>query len=399
MGRPAKSRKIDVAHELIGRGAGFDPGTASDQRHPQAGLIHETFVVESEVTQIPAVVGGVDHDGVFGQAGGIEVVEDLTHVVIDPLNAGEVVAHVVLIFPLDQRFTGEGFAVDRDGHGFFARPGAELGALEVVRRHELEVAVSQVAGDGLFVFGERGGAGGVVVKQGRRLGNHPVFEQGLVALVGFPRAVGSLLVQHKEERFVGRARFQEFDPEIAGDVGAVPFDVESTVRGEEGGIPILTLAGEHDPAVKSGRVAAEVPFADHAGVVAPGLQVFGDGVAGAVETVEHRDPIEMRILTRQQGGAAGRADGVGNERISEARTAAGEAIEVRGGVDLRTVGRDRILGVIVRENEEDIRAGGGGGERGEAGNAQRGENEVGAIVHRGDEKRNSHYGVWRSHDN
>ena len=58
-----------------------------------------------------------------------------------------------------------------------------------------------------------------------------------------------------------------------------PFDGQLVAGNEEDGIPIGSLAGQHDPAIEAGRVGAEVPFADHAGVITAGLQVLGHVVA------------------------------------------------------------------------------------------------------------------------
>ena len=104
-------REVDVRHELRGDDARLDAGAAREERDIQAGLIHEALVVEAEVAEIPAVVGGVDDDGVFREAGLVEVIEHLAHAIIHALHAGEVVVHVALVFPLHEFFAGEGLAV------------------------------------------------------------------------------------------------------------------------------------------------------------------------------------------------------------------------------------------------------------------------------------------------
>jgi hypothetical protein len=160
------------------------------------------------------------------------------------------------------------------------------------------------------------------------------------------------------------------------------------VGNEELRIPIRALAGQHDPAVEAGGIAAEVPFADHAGVVAAFLQVLGHVVAAAVEAVENRHAIQVRILPGEQRGAAGGADGVGDEAVGEARATFGEAVNVRGLVDLGAVGGDGVLGVVVGEDEQDIRRRGlgdgggqkGGGEREESEHDSRGERQRSAVL-------------------
>ena len=84
------------------------------------------------------------------------------------------------------------------------------------------------------------------------------------------------------------------------------------------------------------------------------LQLFDDGVARAVEPVEHRHAVAVRILPGEQRRAAGRADRVGDERVGEPGAGGGQTVEVRCLVDLRAIGRDRMLGVVVREDEDDV---------------------------------------------
>ena len=75
------------------------PGPTREEGHAQAGLIHEALVVEAQVAEIPAVVGRVDDDGVLGQSGPVEVIQDLADAVVHALHAGQVVLHVALVFP------------------------------------------------------------------------------------------------------------------------------------------------------------------------------------------------------------------------------------------------------------------------------------------------------------
>lgn len=75
--------------------------------------------------------------------------------------------------------------------------------------------------------------------------------------------------------------------------------------------------------------------------------------------IEYRDSVEVGVLTGEEGGAAGSADGVGYEGVGEAGAIGGEAVEVRGLVYLGAVSGNGVLGVIVREHENDVRVIGG----------------------------------------
>jgi len=156
-----------------------------------------------------------------------------------------------------------------------------------------------------------------------------------------------LVVEHQEKGFVGRAGAEPFEAEPGCDLGAVPFNGEAVAVDQEDRVAIDALAGQDDPTVEAGRVGAEVPLADHAGVVAGGLQALGDMVARTVEAIENRHAVEVRILAGEQRGTAGRADGVGDAGVLETCAGLGQPVDVRGPVDGRAVRGHRMMRVVV----------------------------------------------------
>ncbi|GIT31016.1 MAG: hypothetical protein Ct9H300mP1_30620 [Planctomycetaceae bacterium] len=95
--------EVQVADQVSVDAAGSDvPGPADHQRHPVALLVHEPLVEPSVVAQVEALVGGIDHDGVFGQTGLVEVIQDPADVVVDAGDAPEEILDVPLILPADQ---------------------------------------------------------------------------------------------------------------------------------------------------------------------------------------------------------------------------------------------------------------------------------------------------------
>ena len=133
------------------------------------------------------------------------------------------------------------------------------------------------------------------------------------------------------------------------------FDGELAARREEDGIPVGVLTRQHEPAVKARGVAAEMPLANHAGVIAALLEMLRDVVTGAVEAVEHGQAVQVRILSGEQRGAAGRAYRIDAERASEARAFFRVPVDMRRLIDLRPVGRDGVLRVVVGKVEDDVR--------------------------------------------
>ena len=64
-------------------------------------------------------------------------------------------------------------------------------------------------------------------------------------------------------------------------------------------------------------------------------------------------------LAGQHAGSAWPTNRIGAKRVGENRTLFGDSIDVGCCVDLRAVGTDRLAGVIVCENKDDIRSVGG----------------------------------------
>ena len=184
------------------------------------------------------------------------------------------------------------------------------------RRRELEVAPRQVPEHRLLLFADRIGPRGVVVAQGRRLGDVPVLELLAVLLVGRPLAVRRLVVGHEEERLVLRPVLEQVDGEVGDDVGDVALDAPPAVLVVEGRIVVDALPGQDVPVVEARRVAAQVPLADHGGVVAGLLQHLRHGRLRTVEAVEDRHAVQVAVLAGEDRGPARRADRVGREQRS-----------------------------------------------------------------------------------
>ena len=183
-------------------------------------------------------------------------------------------------------------------------------------------------------------------------------------VVRVPRAVRGLVVAHEEERLVLGPVLEEVDRQIGDDVGHVALDPPAAGGLDEVRVVIDALARQDRPAVEAGRVAAQVPLADHARMVARRLQVLGDGRLRAVEAVEHRHAVLVAVLAGQDAGPAGRADRVDAEAGVETHALLGEAVEVRRLVDPAAIGADGVCRMVVGHDIEDVGPRGGfGGQR------------------------------------
>src|SRR5262249_23134844 len=157
---------------------------------------------------------------------------------------------------------------------------------------------------------------------------------------------------------------EEIDGKVGDEVGDVAGMFLAFTHLDQDGIVIEPLAGKDVPVVEAGGVAAEVPFADHAGVIAGGLEVLGERRLAAVEAVEDGDAVHVGIFAGEDGRPAGGADGIGDQATVEAHPLPGDAVDLRCLVDFAAVGADGVGGVIVGHDVQDVRSlpliGGGG---------------------------------------
>ena len=98
-----------------------------------------------------------------------------------------------------------------------------------------------------------------------------------------------------------------------------------------------------------------MPFADDGGVVTGLLQQFGQGRLGAVEgvpVIPH--PIEVAVFSGEQYCPAGRADGVGDKAVFKQSPLFRQPVDMRRCNQLAAIAADRLLGMVVRHDEEDV---------------------------------------------
>ena len=98
-----------------------------------------------------------------------------------------------------------------------------------------------------------------------------------------------------------------------------------------------------------------MPFPQHGGRVARLLKKLGEGLLRSVElvTICH-EAVQMAVLSCQNDGAAGSAYRVGNEAIFESHSFRSDAVDVGCFVAVRSISADRLVPVVIREDEEDV---------------------------------------------
>jgi len=209
--------------------------------------------------------------------------------------------------------------------------------------------------------GHRGPPGGrrtarVVVEQRGRLRDLDVVVHREVIRAGQPLPVRCLVLVHEHERLRPVAAFVEpLQGQVGDDVGRVAGEVGGAVGRAEPGVVVGALADQHPPVVEAGRLGLEVPLADDRRLVAGLLEQLGERLLRRVEldaVVDH--PVRVAVLPRLDHRPARRADRVRHKTVMEDHPLGGQAVDLGRLVDLRAVGADRVRGVVVGEDEEDV---------------------------------------------
>ncbi|HYN82791.1 MAG TPA: hypothetical protein VES88_14985 [Gemmatimonadaceae bacterium] len=127
----------------------------------------------------------------------------------------------------------------------------------------------------------------------------------------------------------------------------------------ENGIVVRPLPFEDFVSVEPNGLRLEVPFAEERGLVSRRLHQPRKGDGGGMQRfgVGHHT-VQMSVLAGEHGRARRPADGIRDEGVDEQHPGACEAVEVRCARKVRAVfqvGRDRMRGVVVGHEENDIR--------------------------------------------
>ena len=351
--------EVDVLYEVLVDGTGLGrSGPAYEQRHAQRLLVHPALVVPAVIAEIEALVGVVDDDGVLGEAGLVEIVEHAAEVLVDGSDAAEVVLDVALVAPADEILAGEVRLAESGVLRLVGGvPDLELFGGEVARGLQLRVRFGEVVRQSHLLHPACAGASLPVVEERRRLGQVDVVEVVEVLRPRLPVAVRRLVLEHQHEGPVGVALFpQPLQGQIGEDVGGVADHLLGPLFALQRWVVVGALTLQHSPEVESGRIALEVPLADHRRLVARFAEQLGEGDLLAVELdriVDHA--ILMAMLAGENRRPTRRADRVTDEAVLEEHPFVRESIDVRRLVEHRAVGADRVRRVVVGEDEEDVR--------------------------------------------
>ena len=280
------------------------------------------------------MIAGVDDDGIVVETLGLEVVEEALQIVVHTLHAAEVLAEVSLI--------GEASGLALGKLGDIVVSGQLLGKalLEVHGIGTAQIAFADGGADMRRQFilitarGDGAEAGRHIVER-RRLGDLHIGEVFLIARGVFKIIVRCLELVADEERLVRvTLGLEPLEGGISDGVRGMFAGVRDGILGPRLGplntelrVEVLPLPREYLVIVEI-RLRLKVPLADHGGLVTGLAEENGQGlVLGLDATTEVEYAVYVRVLTGDDAGSAGCANGVHAKGIVEGDTFSRQFVE------------------------------------------------------------------------
>ena len=196
----------------------------------------------------------------------------------------------------------------------------------------------------------------VIVPESFRVRHLNVIIQIQMVRARLPVPVRCLVLAHEHERLVLVPTFFEpLEGKVSDDVCGVTFNFFGPFNVFHWRVVIGSLPQKNSPFVKTSRISLQVPFSEYGCLISFFLQKFGKGLLRSVEpvTICH-EAVQMAVLSCQNDGAAGSAYRVGNEAIFEPHSLRSDAVDVGCFVAVRSISADRLVPVVIREDEEDV---------------------------------------------
>ena len=268
--------------------------------------------------------------------------------------------HVALVAPAHECFAREIRGAERGVAGLVVSiPHLLLCGRNSRRQRQLRVAVGKGLRDRHVLIAHGDAAARVIIEQSRGLGVNTVFVEAKVAQRRRPFPVRCLVLAHEHKGFRFVAILQPFERHVTDDIRHVAGHRHPFAHFDHRRIIVNALARENLPEIKAGRIGAEVPFANDGRLVAGLLQELGEGLLRAVERGIRviGKAVEVTVFSRENRRARRTTNRIRHEAPVEAHPLLRDAIDVRRVEQFAriTVGADRLIGVIVGENKDDVR--------------------------------------------
>ena len=323
------------------------------------------------LTHVETLIGSVDHQRVFGQPRLVEIIQQATDIVIERFQYFHIVTHITREFPLSQFSALRIAAVEildqrriesvprRPLFGIHPPDKRFVGAFQatpLIGPPHFEV-IDQVHVLHNAHLLRCGGRTPLVIIE-KSIGKRKVQLFVKRQIVGHPIAVLGLMMHQQAERFLRiTPRTQPIETLVGNKVGYVPFGTHRIARlADKIGIVVIALSGNDLPMVEPGGQTFEMPFADDSRFVSGLLQQLGESLLRIVKDAGRVvvKTVFVGMLARKHTGAAGTAQGIGDETVGETHALDGDAVEIGRRSVTRIVTAHHLRRMVVGHDIEDV---------------------------------------------
>ena len=315
---------LDDRVEALARLDGL--GVPDEEGHAHGLFVHPTLVLVVVLAKHETLVAGVDDQGVVHLTGFFEVLEESTQVVVDALHATEKFLEVCVVGQACVLFVGVVCGVVVCGE-FLREASGQITQVGPAR-----VAVADRGADVRDQFilvspGRKRSELGMPGPESIRFRDVQVGQIGFVALGIFEVVVRCLVVVHEEEGLVLFAVLEPVERKVGDGVGGVlvgkldqVFAPRLVSPHPEGRAVVFPLSRQNAVVIEVLGLHLEVPFADHGRLVTGFAHFDGEHLLARHDPSAQVDgAVDVVVLSGQDAGPGGRADGVGAKSVLKGR--------------------------------------------------------------------------------
>ena len=166
---------------------------------------------------------------------------------------------------------------------------------------------------------------------------------------------GFLVIQQQKRFGFVSFIFEPIQTQFSGDSGYITlyaffYTIDDKIR-----IVVVTLTGQYSRIVKPLWQSPKVNFSNHSGLVASGLEVFGE--VGLIP-VEVLDVVNLSIykamLSSEHYRPTGCTNGVSHKAFIEKSTLKGNSVNIGGVIQTMPISTHRLKSVIIRHDKYNV---------------------------------------------
>lgn len=185
------------------------------------------------------------------------------------------------------------------------------------------------------------------------------FVQVSVFIIALPTAMRGFMVAHQKEWFICVPCFHPINTLVSYDISGISRNTFGARGIDKFRVPVFALTGHDAPVVEPGRfmgfALAEMPLADHGGLVPSRLEMLSHVGQMLIDFgVKSHDAVDVVMCTAKNRCSGWSADAVGHVTVVEEHAFVGYAIEIWRMIDASSIARNRLRCMVICHDEDDV---------------------------------------------